>query len=129
MNIYIIFASSLILCVSTFILKELKSTIVPALSSIFCVIMCVQAIITITPVISYLKSLGNNWKTLGEYIPYMLKGVGISFIGSLATDLCKECGLNSAIFGIGMAVKSMLLSLALPLMITITQTISQMINS
>ena len=129
MNVYVLFGSSLILCIAALILKELKSGVVPIISSIFCIIMCAQAILTIIPVISYIKSLGNNWETLGEYIPYMMKAVGISFVGNLATDLCKECGLNSAILGIEMAIKCMLLSLALPLMITITQTITQMINS
>jgi len=128
MNIYILFASVLILCVGALILKELKSSLIPVISSIFCVILCVQAVITVIPVISYLKSLENNWRILGEYVPYMMKAVGISFIGTLATELCKECGLSSAVFGIDLTLKAMLLSLALPMMITITETITQMIS-
>ena len=58
----------------------------------------------------------------------MMKAVGISFIGTLATDLCKEYGLSSAVFGIELAIKGMLLSLSLPMMILITQTITQMIS-
>ena len=129
MNVYILFGSCLILCISAFILKELRSALIPVISSIFCVILCVQAVITILPILTYLKSLGKNWITLGEYIPYVMKALGISFVGTLASDLCKEAGMNSAVFGVDLTVKGMLLSLALPLIIQVSETITKMIVS
>ncbi len=128
MNVYILFGSCLVLCVSAVILREFKSSLLPVISSLFCTIMCVQATLTIVPVLSYLRSLGNNWVILGDYIPYVMKALGISFIGTLASDLCKESGMSGAVFGVDLSVKAMLLSLALPLMIEVSNTITDMIK-
>ena len=129
MNVYLLFGSCLILCVAAVIMRELKSSLLPIVSSVFCVVLCVQAVFTIMPVINYLKSLGNNWAVLSSYVPYVMKALGISFVGTLASDLCKESGMNSAVFGVDLIVKGMLLSLALPLMIQVCETVTQMIES
>lgn len=128
MNIYLLFGSCLILCVAAVILRELSSTLIPVISSIFCVIMCIQAVLTIMPVLSYLKSMGNNWAVLSDYIPYIMKALGISFVGTLASDLCKESGMSGAVFGVDLTVKGMLLSLALPLMVQVSETITMMMD-
>ena len=128
MNVYLLFGSCLVISIGAVVLRELKSSLLPVISSIFCTVMCVQAVLTILPVLNYLKTLGQNWAVLSDYVPYVMKAFGISFVGTLASDMCKESGMSGAVFGVDLAVKGMLLSLALPLMIQITETISAMIN-
>lgn len=116
------------MCVCAMILREFKSGLLPVISSLFCTIMCVQAILTIIPVLKYFDSLGSKWSVLGAYLPYIMKALGISFIGTLASDLCKESGISGALLGIDLSIKGLHLSLALPLMIEISETITDMIS-
>ena len=128
MNVYIVMGTTMLLCVSALILKELKSTITPIISAIFCVIICIQAISVLIPILNYLKTLGSNWKILADYMPYLMKAAGISFIGTLCCDLCAECSMHSAVFGISFSTRCMLLSLSLPLISDITAAIGQMME-
>ena len=64
----------------------------------------------------------------GEYLPYVLKSVGIGFLSQAAADICTDANERSAASGILTAGKLGILTVCLPLIKRILDTAMGYIN-
>ncbi len=115
MKIGVLFGLSLLVSAGAFILKELKCSLSPLLSFFFCVVTVSEALILLNPVLIGIKALGNEWENIGNYLPYLFKGAGISLVSGVSSDLCREADLTSASKGVDFLGRCALISLAFPL--------------
>lgn len=65
---------------------------------------------------------------VGEYLPYVLKSVGIGFLSQTAADICTDANERSAASGILTAGKLGILTVCLPLIKRILDTAMGYIN-
>ena len=66
--------------------------------------------------------------SVGEYMPYVLKSVGIGFLSQIAADICTDAGERSAATGIQTLGKLGILTVCLPLIKRILETAVGYIN-
>lgn len=53
---------------------------------------------------------------VGVSLSVMLKALGVSFIGRICTDICKECGENGIAQCVEMAAGAVILTLSMPIL-------------
>ena len=52
----------------------------------------------------------------GEYVSILLRGVGITILGQITADICRDCGDTSSANGVELIAKLEIVLLCLPLL-------------
>ena len=58
----------------------------------------------------------------------MLKAVGLTVLGELAARLCKDAGEAALAYGVELAVKVAVLTVCLPVLAALMETVGEIIN-
>lgn len=105
----------LVMAVLLFLLliRRFSPELAPPLSLCLTVLLTLSALTALIPLLSYLREL--ELGKFDDYLPYLLKSMGISLISSTAADLCRDCGESSVASKLEMLGKCEIVVLSLPL--------------
>lgn len=106
-------AAVVILVLITSAIKKTEAGIGGALS----VIITLWIVFICASMALYFKNglSGIGTSAVGEYLPYVLKSVGIGFLSQISADICTDANERSAATGIQTAGKLGILTVCLPL--------------
>lgn len=106
----------LVLSVTLFLIliRQLRPEFAPPLSLCLTILVTLASLGAMVPLIDYLKTLSLD--RFGDYIPYLLKSLGISLLSSTASDLCRDCGENAVAVKLELFGKCEIALLSLPLL-------------
>ncbi|MBR6921915.1 MAG: hypothetical protein IKH51_06945 [Clostridia bacterium] len=111
------------------IISAVKKT-EPGIGGVLSVFLTVWLIAVAASLALYFKNglAGIGEGRIGEYLPYVLKSVGIGFLSQTAADICTDANERSAASGILTAGKLGILTVCLPLIKRILETAIGYIN-
>ena len=111
------------------IISAIKKT-EPGIGGILSVLITVWLVFIAASLAHYFKNglTGIGEGKVGEYLPYVLKSVGIGFLSQTAADICVDANERSAASGIITAGKLGVLTVCLPLIKKILETALGYIN-
>ncbi len=111
------------------IISAVKKT-EPGIGGVLSVFLTVWLIAVAASLALYFKNglSGIGEGRIGEYLPYVLKSVGIGFLSQTAADICTDANERSAASGILTAGKLGILTVCLPLIKRILETAIGYIN-
>ncbi len=106
----------LVIAVMIFLLliRRFNPELAPPLSLCLTILLTLSALAALVPLLSYLQEL--ELGKFDQYLPYLLKSMGISLISSTASDLCRDCGEGSVASKLEMLGKCEIVVLSLPLL-------------
>lgn len=79
------------------------------------------------PLFSYLNRLIAS-SALSKYAEILIKALGIAWLTHITAEICRDCGENSVASYVELAGKLEILMLSLPLITSILETASQILN-
>lgn len=96
------------------LIRQFRPEYAPPISLCLIIFLSLAAIAALVPVMNYLNEmeLGNY----GEYLPYLIKSMGISFLTCTASDICRDCGESAAATALELVGKCEIALLSLPLL-------------
>lgn len=106
----------LVLSVTLFMLviRQFRPEYAPPLSLCLTLFVTLAALAALIPLMNYLSEL--ELESFGEYLPYLFKSMGISFLCGTAADLCRDCGENAVAVKLELLGKCEIVLLSLPLL-------------
>lgn len=106
----------LVLSVTLFMLliRQFRPEYAPPLSLCLTLFVTLASLASLVPLMNYLNSL--ELEAFGEYLPYLFKSMGISFLTATASDLCRDCGENAVALKLELLGKCEIALLSLPLL-------------
>lgn len=106
----------LVLAVTLFMLliRQFRPEYAPPLSLCLTIFVSLAAIAALIPLMNYLREI--ELDSFGEYLPYLFKSMGISFLSATASDLCRDCGENAVAAKLELLGKCEIAVLSLPLL-------------
>ena len=122
MSYYKIIGIALLGLVISSVMKRMKEEYAHFSSLIVGIYLTVTALTLIKPVTEYLDTLGKA-SGLSSLFTVMFKSCGISVITSVASDLCRDMGEGSRASKLEMCGKGLILSLSLPLLISVFDSV------
>ena len=126
MNIITISAICIIAAVAVNLFKQFNNEYSIFISIICTCIVAAVALKAILPVINEIESSVNA--EVSRYISPLLKGLGISYIGSMAASICVDSGAKAVAEKIEMATKVSITLLYAPIMLELLNAAVDMIN-
>lgn len=96
------------------LIRQFRPEYAPPLSLCLTIFVTLAALATLIPLMNYLKEMELN--SFGEYLPYIYKSMGISFLTSTSSDLCRDCGENAVAVKLELLGKCEIALLSLPLL-------------
>ena len=106
------FAVTALICI--LLLKRLKEEYALFVSLFAGIALTVTAVYILKPLIEYTDSIGSVFGNSG-IIPLIFKATGISVIGNIACDLCRDSGEQALASRLELCASAIIISLALPL--------------
>lgn len=97
------------------VIKQLKSSILPVYSVAVAVVCTAYGASLITPVISYIKGL-TEATGMPAFFGLLFKAVGVSFLCSVAAELCRACGETGLAGTVESVGRLVILLLSLPVL-------------
>lgn len=106
----------LVLALTLFMLliRQLRPEYAPPLSLSLAIFVSLAALASLIPLINYLNEMALDG--FGDYLPYLFKSMGISFLTATASDLCRDCGENAVAARLELLGKCEIAALSLPLL-------------
>ena len=98
------------------VLAHMRSGISFAPKLAITVLIAASALILLEPFPSKIYELASLGGMEGEYVSILLRGVGITFIGQISSDICRDCGDISSANGVELIAKLEIVLLCLPLL-------------
>ena len=80
------------------------------------------------PLAASLRELAGGDSLGGRCMEAMLRAVGLTLIGQLAGQLCKDAGEAALAYGVELAVKVAVLTVCLPVLAALMETVGEIIN-
>ena len=80
------------------------------------------------PLVESLRELAGGDSLGGRCMEAMLRAVGLTLIGQLAGQLCKDAGEAALAYGVELAVKVAVLTVCLPVLAALMETVGEIIN-
>ena len=103
------------------VLKHLRPEFLPYIRIGTTIVIGVFAISVIAPVVTYINSLFSG-AVIGEWGGIILRALGVALLVQIASDICRDCGENSAAAGVELIGKLDILILCLPMIKKIITT-------
>lgn len=126
MNIITISAICILAAIAVNIFKQINNEYSLFISIICTCIIASVALKSIIPVINEIESSVNA--DVSRYVSPLLKGLGISYIGSMASSICIEGGAKSIADKIELAAKVSITLLYAPIMLELLNAAVDMIK-
>ena len=96
------------------LMKHTRPEFSPIVSAAASVILLSSAIITLSPLADYIRSLTEN-TVFGGYVGVLLKSLGITLASSSVSDICRDMGEGSIASKVELAAKAEIMLLSMPL--------------
>lgn len=123
MDIIKIIAFSLVSLFLFMYFKEEKPSIATQISLVSGVLLLLFLLSPISEVINFLKDMSSKAEIDSFYITLVLKIVGITYIATFATEICKEAGAQGIASRIELAAKILILVIAMPILMGVLDAI------
>lgn len=117
MDIFKLSIISIVVCLLSVTLKQYKPEFSVLISIAFGVIVLSYIAPYLIGIIKEFSSLGIKY-VQNDYIGYVLKITGITFLARFTSEICRDCGENSSATKVELAAKIMILLNVLPLILT-----------
>ena len=106
----------LVLAVMLFLLliRQFKPELAPPLNLCITLFLTLSAITAMIPLLTYLQEL--ELGTFSNYLPYLMKSMGISLLSSTASDLCRDSGESAIASKLELLGKCEIIALSIPLL-------------
>ena len=98
------------------ILSHMNSGISFALKIVITTLIAASAIILLEPFPKKIYELAAIGELEGEYVSILLRGVGITLLGQISADICRDCGDTSSANGVELIAKLEIVLICLPLL-------------
>lgn len=108
------------------IIRGVKGESAMPLSLCITVGLAGAAISAVNPVIEYVNQLSSG--STNSYMLILFKALGISFITSTCSDLCRDCGENAIASKLEFFGKCEIIAVSLPLIKEITSLITEVMS-
>jgi stage III sporulation protein AD len=103
--------------------KEEKPSVATQISLVSGVLLLLFLLSPIGEVITFLKDMSSKADIDSFYITLVLKIVGITYIATFATEICKEAGAQGIASRIELAAKILILVIAMPILMGVLDAI------
>ncbi len=127
MNVSQIVAFAITATFIIIILKQYKPEYALQASIIAGIVILVFVVNKLTPIITLLDNLVNDIGINKEFFKILLKITGIAYLIEFASNICKDAGENSIATKIDLAGKIIIVSLSIPILTTLIETITEVI--
>jgi stage III sporulation protein AD len=98
------------------VLSHLNSGISFALKIVITALIAAYALMLLEPIPEKIYALASIGKLEGEYVSILLRGVGITVLGQITADICRDCGDTGSANGVELIAKLEIVLLCLPLL-------------
>lgn len=123
MEIIKIVAFALIALLIVMVVKDERRDIAVLLSLIAGIMIFMFMLSKLTIVINFLQSLSNKANIDVIYLDTVFKILGIAYLSSFCSEICKDAGESSIAAKVEFAGKILILTLAIPILMAVMQTI------
>lgn len=96
------------------LIRQFRPEYAPPISLCLTVFLSLSAITALIPLVNYLNEMEVGG--FADYLPYLFKAMGISFMTGAASDICRDCGENAVATGLELLGKCEIALLSLPLL-------------
>lgn len=127
MNIFSIIGFALVTTVLSMVLKQYKAEFSISISIAASVIIFGFTLVQSLPIITATIDMFDRTNLPGEYILILIKTLGLSFVTSLAGDICKDAGETAIASKVELAGKVAVLLLAMPLFTKLLDIVYQLV--
>ena len=126
MGVRICFFAILCISVST-LLKQIRPDMLSFLRIGFAIVVSTITLGVLNPILVYVRSLlsGTSLDEIGETL---LKALGIAFLSQICSDICRDCGENSAAAGVELMARLEILLLSLPMLEKVISTAREVLS-
>ena len=128
MEIIQILGIGLIVLVLYFILQEQKNPVALILVLAFSVVIFLLIIQQVALVFDTLQTISTAAGVNSIYLRTVMKILGIAYLTELVAQLCRDGGSSALALKIELAAKIAILTLALPILLAIIETILQLLR-
>lgn len=128
MDIILISALCIAACIISKLLEKESREFSFAVTAGVCVLAAVLIISDIADVTDTVSSLMRKIDLDEEYSKILFKSIGVCFLGTLASDLCRDCGESAMSSNVKMFSRVTILILALPLYSSVISLIDEMLG-
>lgn len=98
------------------VLCHMNSGISFALKLGITLLIAASALMLLEPFPEKIYELASIGELEGEYVSILLRGVGITILGQITADICRDCGDTSSANGVELIAKLEIVLLCLPLL-------------
>lgn len=116
-------------CILILILKQYHK----AQGVLLSIAICTMILLTILPEVRQIFETAEHIYSQSSlhlsYFTLLCKAVGISYLTQLGIDICKDCGEQALSTVVELCGRVFLILLALPLFVTLAQTVLELMNT
>lgn len=127
MTIFKIVAIGIVAAILIVFLKEQKKEYAILLSIVAGVMLLLLTLTKLEPIVSVIQKLSLNIPIDTSYIVLILKVIGISYLIEFGKDICKDAGENAIANKIEIAGKVIIVSISIPVVTAVLETITQFV--
>ena len=126
MSIRVCFFAMLCIAV-TALLKQIRPEMLAFLRIGSSIVVSTLILGVLNPILIYVRSLlsGTSLDEIGESL---LKALGIGFLAQICSDICRDCGENSAAAGVELMARIEILLLSLPMLEKVISTAREVLS-
>ncbi len=128
MTVYSVILAALAAAVLIVTVKQYKPELALPLGIAAGAVVLTAVVSFAMPLVSQLKSIAENSGIKNEYFILMLKSLGICYITQFAADICTDFGQSSLASKIELFGKVALAAVNLPLIISLINTVSNLVG-
>lgn len=128
MDIFQIVGIGIITTILIMVLKAQKPEMAVQLTIIFGVLILLFMMDKISAVVSVLRDFASKINISSMYIVIIFKIIGIAYIAEFGSQICKDAGEGVVAQKIELAAKVMILLIALPIMIAIMESVTDILH-
>ena len=110
------------------ILRGVKSELAAPASALLHLTLIGAAVGILAPVLDYLRQISEIAGT-GNMLTVLFKACGIAVISGFAASLCRDCGETAMAGGVDLCGRCVILTLALPLIKSVFETVFAVLPS
>lgn len=128
MDIFQIVGIGIITTILIMVLKAQKPEMAVQLTIIFGVLILLFMMDKISAVVAVLRDFASKINISSMYIVIIFKIIGIAYIAEFGSQICKDAGEGVVAQKIELAAKIMILLIALPIMIAIMESVTDILH-
>lgn len=114
-------------CVLILILKQYQKAYGVLLSIGVCILVLLMILPQTERILHTAENIYLQSELDSSYFKLLCKAIGISYLTQIGTDICHDCGESAIATAVELCGRIMLVLLSLPLFLTLTETILELL--